>query len=72
MPRWRMARIQEVKVDGDGRARTITFAFRTRKVTDKGKDHLSKTPKTIEVGVQRLAVLLVKEERGAPVQDEEQ
>ena len=71
-PMWRMARIQEVKVDNGGRARTITVAFRTRNVTDKGKDYLSKTPKTLEIGVQRFAVLLAKEERGTPVQDEGQ
>ena len=71
MPGWRMARIQEVKVDEDGRARSINFAFHTRKVTDKERGHISKTTKTIEVGIQRLAVLLVKDERGAPVQGEE-
>ena len=68
-PTWRMARIQEIKVDDDGRVRTITVAFRPRNVTDKGKDYASKTPKTLEIGVQRFAVLLAKEEQGTPVQD---
>ena len=39
-PMWRMARIQEVKVDDDGRVRTITVSFCPRHVTDKGKDKL--------------------------------
>ena len=63
-PRWRMAQIQEEKVDDDGRVRTITMSFRPRQVTDKSK--------TLEIGVQRFAVLLTKEEQGAPVQDDGQ
>ena len=65
---WRMARVQEIKVDDDGRVRTITVTCRPRNVTDKGKDYISKTPKTLEIGVQRFAVLLAKEEQDTPGQ----
>ena len=69
---WRLARIQEVKVDDDGRVRTIIVSFRPRHAADKDKDYVSKTPKTLQIGVQRFAVLLAKEEQEAPIQDDGQ
>ena len=67
MPGWRMNRIQEVKVDEDGRTRSMKIAFHTRKVADDGR---SNVPKTTEVGVQNLAVKLVRDEQEAPVWEE--
>ena len=48
------------------RPRTITVSFRPRHATDKGKDYVSKTPQTLQIGVQRFAVLLAREEQEAP------
>ena len=67
MPGWRMDRIHEVNVDEDGRARSMKIAFHTRKVTDDGRRNV---PKTKGVGVQNLAVLLVRDEREAPIWEE--
>ena len=65
-PMWRLARIWHVKVDNDGRVRTITVSFRPQHATDKGKDYVSKTPQTLQIGVQMFAVLLAREEQEAP------
>ena len=60
---WRLARIEKADEDEDGRVRTILVSFRPRHVADKRKAYHYKEPQTLEIGVQRFAVLLAKEEQ---------
>ena len=72
---WRMARISRVLPGEDGKVRTIQVEFRPRHVKDQGQPYKSKVPLSMEIGIQRFAVMLPKSEqdaRGEPQDKSEQ
>ena len=71
-PRWRLAWLQVIRVDDDGKVRTISVPYRPLHATDKGQDYVSKTPQTLQIGVQRFAVLLARKGQEVPTHVEEQ
>ena len=63
-PTFRLCRVTEVYPDHEGRVRTCDVAMRPRRAGESGsRSYVFKTPNIIPVGVQRLAVLLPKEEQ---------
>ena len=69
---WRLARVSRADPDRDGLVRTIQIQFRPRHKRDKDKPYQKKVPLTMEIGVQRFAVMLPVEEQGHHVQEEEE
>ena len=62
---WRLARVARALPDPDGQVRTVTVELRPRHVRDRTKPYHHKKPQTIEVAVQRFAVLLAIGEQAA-------
>ena len=60
---WRLVRVTRIKTKEDGLVRTVEVKMRPCHVADAGKPYRVKQPMSIEVGVQRLAVLLPLEEQ---------
>ena len=60
---WRLARIIKADPDSDGLVRTIRVQFRPRHVRDKGKPYKVKKPLSMDIGIQRFAVMLPREEQ---------
>ena len=60
---WRLAMVETAVPDDDGVVRTVTVAFRPRNKRDNGKPYVSKNAHRLQIGVQRFAVLLAREER---------
>ena len=59
---WRLAVVEEAKLDEDGVVRTVTVAFRPRHKRDAGKPYAPKGAQRMTIGAQRFAVLLAVEE----------
>ena len=66
---WRMAKIVRVVPGQDGKVRTVQVQFRPRHAKDLDKPYRSKVPLTMEIGVQRFAVMLPKVEQDAREQE---
>ena len=58
---FRLCRIVSVSPDAHGRVRTAVVGFRPRHKADSSTKYTSKEPVTMEIGIQRFAVLLPKE-----------
>ena len=69
---WRLARISRADPDQDGLVRTIQIQFRPRHKRDKDKPYKRKVPLTMDIGVQRFAVMLPVEEQDHTTQEEEE
>ena len=69
---WRLVRVVKAHPGSDGLVRTITVEFRPRRATDKGAGYKSKVPQSIEIGVQRFAVMLAVEEQSSGLQSGQQ
>ena len=63
---WRIASVVKTELGEDGLVRTVEVAFRPRHVSDWGKPYRSKEAVSLEIGVQRCAVLLPVEEQHQP------
>ena len=60
---WRLARVSRADPDHDGLVRTISVEFRPRHARDRGKAYKAKKPQSMDIGVQRFAVMLPVEEQ---------
>ena len=60
---WRLAKIVKADPSDDGRVRTIRVEFRPCHVKDFGKPYKSKQPIFMDIGVQRFAVMLPRDEQ---------
>ena len=65
---WRLARIIKAEPDSDGH---VQVAFRPRHVKDNSKPYKTKPPITMDIGVQRFAVMLLVEEQGQCQEDDD-